>query len=117
VRGRAAHRALEDELVPRADPGTHARRVEKRAERGPIARAGSPEAASEEIMGAGPDEGIAALKRTREAADRRKSERALRTEEAARARAAEREERMAAWRQKEDRTMEMLRGLAKERFG
>lgn len=49
--------------------------------------------------------------------ERRKSEREVRREEGIRARQAEREEKLAALRGKEERTMDMLRAIARERFG
>jgi len=62
----------------------------------------------------GGDEGI---KRIRKEEARKKNEREVRREEILRARAAEREERLMGLREKEEKTMEMLRALAKERFG
>lgn len=115
-------RHLEEEIVPRAEPGTRERRLEKRRE---VAssnrafaesrRAASPgEAPDTELMGGGDFE---TLKREREKEQRKKNERELRKEEMLRARAAEREERLQTYRKKEEETMGYLRALAKEKFG
>lgn len=108
-----------EELAPRADPGSRERQMEKRRETtaanrafGDAKEAGTEEVGEGELMGG--DDGIKAKIKANEKV---KNERELRKEETLRARAAEREERMAAHRAKEDKTMEMLRGLAKERFG
>ncbi|KAK0791233.1 hypothetical protein LTR91_017959 [Friedmanniomyces endolithicus] len=120
-----------EELVPRADPGSHERRMEKRAEtsaahngfrdakeNGGPGGGGGGEGGQEgvgDLLGDGDEAGshqaeVAKL-------ERKKGERELRKEEVLRARAAEREERVAEVRRKEERTMEMLRGIARERFG
>jgi hypothetical protein len=65
----------------------------------------------------GADEGIEGFKRVRREAERKKNERELRKDEVLRARMAERDERAREFRVKEERTMEGLRALAKERFG
>jgi hypothetical protein len=48
---------------------------------------------------------------------RAKNEREIRKEEQLRARETEREERLAEHRKKEDKTMDMLRALAQQRYG
>lgn len=108
-----------EELAPRADPGSRERQMEKKRETaaanrafGDAKEAGTEEVGEAELMGG--DDGIKAKIKANEKV---KNEREIRKEETLRARAAEREERMAAHRMKEDKTMEMLRGLAKERFG
>lgn len=108
-----------EELAPRADPGSRERQLEKKRETtaanrafGNAKEAGTVEIGDGELMGG--DDGIKAKIKANEKV---KNERELRKEETLRARAAEREERMAAHRMKEDKTMEMLRSLAKERFG
>lgn len=108
-----------EELAPRADPGSRERQMEKKRETtaanrafGDAKEAGAEEVGDGELMGG--DDGIKAKIKANEKV---KNERELRKEETLRARAAEREERMAAHRAKEDKTMEMLRGLAKQRFG
>ncbi len=49
--------------------------------------------------------------------ERRRSEREMRREEHPAARKAERDERVQAMREKEDKTLNMLKDLAKARFG
>ncbi|KAL9112119.1 MAG: hypothetical protein Q9227_003496 [Pyrenula ochraceoflavens] len=111
-----------DDLVPRAEPGTRERQLEKKREKAEShrsfaqARDRSPEFRDEDVMG-GEDGGLAELKRMKEREERRKNEREVRREEMLKARAAEREERWAEIRTREERTMDMLRGLAKARWG
>ncbi|KAJ5104030.1 hypothetical protein N7532_004559 [Penicillium argentinense] len=120
---KAELRHLQDEVAPRAEPGTRERQLEKKREAAAAnhafaqARGGSPEAApEEELMGAG-DNDLASLKKEKERNQRKKNEREIRREEILRARAAEREERIQQYRAKEDETIGWLRTLAKERFG
>lgn len=110
-----------EELAPRADPGSRERQLEKKREVAAGNRAfadakegGADEVGEGDLMG---DDGGDAYKRQLKENERRKNEREIRKEEVLRARAAEREERMAKARAKEDKTMEMLRGIAKARFG
>ena len=110
-----------DEIAPRAEPGTKERQLEKKREVAAANRAfretrspGAEEVGERDMMG---DNGIEGYKAQMKAAEKRKSERELRKEEASRARAAEREERVAEHRAKEEKTMDMLRALAKQRFG
>lgn len=112
-----------DELVPRAAPGTRERQLEKKREAAAgnrafaDAKAGGDvaEVPDADLMGA--DEGAASFKAQLKAQATKKNEREIRKEEILRARAAEREERLAGHRQKEEKTMDMLRALAKQRFG
>lgn len=67
-------------------------------------------------MGSG-DNDLAALKREKEKDQRKKNERELRREEILRARAAEREERVQQYREKEQETIGWLQTLAKQRYG
>ncbi|KAH8808438.1 hypothetical protein F5884DRAFT_370652 [Xylogone sp. PMI_703] len=119
---RKAQKDALDELVPRAEPGTRERQLEKKAEvnaKMKAFREKSPSAAEvpdSELMG-GADDGIEGYKRKKAEMERRKTERELRKEEVLRARMAEREERLKEHREKEEKTMEMLKQLAKERFG
>lgn len=120
----AAMRHLEEEIAPRAEPGTRERQLEKRREAAAANRSfaetrrgGSPEAApEEELMGSGEND-LAALKREKEKEQRKKNEREIRREEILRARAAEREERIQKYREKEQETIGWLQALAKQRFG
>ncbi|KAI3158949.1 hypothetical protein DTO046C5_7059 [Penicillium roqueforti] len=115
-------RQIEDEIAPRAEPGTRERQLEKRRELASSnrafadARGGSPEGApDEDLMGAGND--FSALKKEKEKDQRKNNDREIRREEILRARTAEREERAQAYRQKEQETMGFLQALAKQRFG
>jgi hypothetical protein len=120
---RNAQKERLQELAPRADPGSRERQLEKKREVtvgnrsfAEAKEAGMEEVGEGELMG-GDEGGIAGYKAKLKAKEKVKNEREIRKEEVLRARAAEREERIAAHRQKEDKTMEMLRGLARERFG
>ncbi|XXG95641.1 hypothetical protein Hte_001910 [Hypoxylon texense] len=127
---RAEQRERLDDLAPRADAGTRERRLEKRREvndklRGFRERSpgGVGEVGEAELMGGGggggggADDSVAEYKRVQEAARRRRSEREVRREEEARAKAAEREVRMEEYRRREESTMQVLRQIARERFG
>lgn len=61
--------------------------------------------------------GIEGYKRQKQEMERKKNERELRKEEILKARAEEREERLRAYRDKEEKTMSGLMALAKARFG
>ncbi len=113
-----------DELAPRADAGTRERALEKKREKTEtlraFGRAKSPGAVEEvresELMG--DDEGgIEGYRKQKKEFERKKNERELRKEEMLRARAAEREERVREFQVKEERTMEMLRALARQNYG
>lgn len=67
--------------------------------------------------GGGGGDSLEAMKQEREKETRKKNDREVRREEILRARIAEREERMEAYRRKEDETMSVLKALAKQRFG
>jgi hypothetical protein len=122
---RKAERKLQkealDELVPRAEAGTFERRLEKKAtvnakmksfrERSP----GAAEVPDTELMGG--SDGISDFKKQKQEYERKKNEREVRKEEILRTRAAEREERLLEYKEKEDKTMAMLKELAKQRFG
>lgn len=110
-----------EELAPRADPGSRERQLEKRREVAASNRAfadakegGADEVGEGDLMG---DDGGDAYKRQLKENERRKNEREIRKEEVLRARAAEREERLAKSRAKEEKTMDMLREIARARFG
>lgn len=75
---------------------------------------GAEEVREGELMG---DDGAEGYKALLKAGERKKNERELRKEEIMRARAAERDEKMEGHRAKEQKTMEMLKALAKQRFG
>jgi hypothetical protein len=118
---KAEIRNLEDEVAPRAEPGTRERQLEKRREAAAAnrafadARGASPEAAPDaELMG---NDDFASLKKEKDREQRKKNEREIRREEIMRARAAEREERVQKYREKEEETIGWLQALAKQRFG
>ncbi|KAF1920704.1 hypothetical protein BDU57DRAFT_509118 [Ampelomyces quisqualis] len=118
---RKAQKERLDELVPRADPGSRERQLEKKREVTSTLQSfrnakesGDVEVAEADLMG---DDGIDTYKRKKKEDERKKSEREIRREEIERARAAERDERLAQRREKEDKTMDFLKQIAKERFG
>jgi hypothetical protein len=108
-----------EEANPRAEPGSRERQLEKKRETAAANRVfrdekspGAEEVGESDLIGG--EDGIKAhLKDTQ----RKKSERELRKEEIYRAREAEREKRLAIHRVKEDKTMEMLKSLARQRYG
>ncbi|KAE8138063.1 hypothetical protein BDV38DRAFT_77909 [Aspergillus pseudotamarii] len=121
---RSELRHMEDEVAPRAEPGTHERKMEKRREAAAANRAfaesrrgASPDGAPEDELMGSADNDLDAIKRARATEQRKKNEREIRREEILRARAAEREERLQQYRQKEDETIGWLKTLAKQRFG
>ncbi|KAH8176792.1 hypothetical protein LIA77_01874 [Sarocladium implicatum] len=111
-----------EELVPRADPGSRERKLEKKQavndkmrsfrERSP----GVGEVAEGELMGGEGDE-LEEYKREKKKEERKKSEREVRREEMERARREEVEERRRRWKEREEGTVESLRELARQRFG
>ena len=110
-----------DELVPRAEAGTRERQLEKKKELNEKMKSfrekspGAAEVPDTELMGGG--DGIESYKKLKEMGERKKNDRELRREEIMRARMAEREERLSEYRSKEEGTMQMLKALAKQRFG
>ncbi|RMZ87809.1 hypothetical protein DV736_g4967, partial [Chaetothyriales sp. CBS 134916] len=112
---------LED-LVPRAEPGSRNRQLEKKRDANMSNRAfaqsaheaGDVDLKDSDVMG---EDTMSELKWMKQHEERKKNERELRREEMLRARRAEREERGRLLREKEEKTMDYLRGLARERFG
>ncbi|KAL7899675.1 hypothetical protein HDV63DRAFT_320100 [Trichoderma sp. SZMC 28014] len=109
-----------EELVPRAEAGTRERKLEKRQEVNEKMRQfrdKSPggEVGDGELMGGG--DSLAEYKQAKEREQRRKSEREIRREEIERAKREEIEEKRRAWQEREDKTVSMLRELARQRFG
>ncbi|KAL8914886.1 MAG: hypothetical protein Q9171_000513 [Xanthocarpia ochracea] len=113
-----------EEIAPCAAAGTKDRQLERRAD---LRLANSTFAASKtdsslaevpetDLMG---DEegGLAGYKRRKGEEERKRNEREIRRDEILRARKVEREERIQAYKEKEERTMEGLVALAKARFG
>jgi len=110
-----------DELVPRAEPGSRERQLEKKQEKTSANRSfrearspGAEDVGEKDLMG---DDSVEGYKAQLRANEKKKSERELRKEETLRARAAERDEKLAEHRAKEAKTMEMLKAIAKQRFG
>jgi len=110
-----------EELGPRADPGSRERQLEKKRETtsklkgfGEEKEGGDVEIGDADLMG---DDGGDAFKRRKMEMERKKTEREIQKEERLRAKAAEREARMAGYKAKEDKTMEYFKAIAKERFG
>ncbi|KAH7271264.1 hypothetical protein FSOLCH5_004130 [Fusarium solani] len=119
---RAVQRERLDELVPRAEPGTRERMLEKRAAVSEKMRSfrdkspGAMEASSErELMGGG--DSLEEYKQAKQQEQRRKTEREIRREEIERAKREEIEEKRRAWREREEGTIGMLKELARQRFG
>jgi hypothetical protein len=112
-----------DEIAPRAEGGTRERQLEKKREKADSNRAfaasahdsADVEVKDSDLMGGG--DGIDELKRMKQIEERKRSEREMRREENLAARRAETEERVQAMREKEEKTMSMLKELAKARFG
>ena len=112
-----------DEIAPTAEPGTRERQLEKRRE---LAASNSTFASAKtdptdvELPDAdviGGEDSLSELKRLKEIEERKRTEREIRREEVMRARKEEREERVREMRKKEEKTMEMLREIARTRFG
>jgi hypothetical protein len=118
---RNAQKERLEELVPRADPGSRERKLEKKREVSTLvasardAKEGGTEEVDEgDLMG---DDGVEGYKKRKKEAEKKKSERELRKEELWRVRAEERAERLRAHKEKEDKTMDMFKKLAQQRFG
>jgi len=110
-----------DDLVPPADPGSRERQLEKKREVTASNKAftdrkspGVEEFGDRDLMG---EDSLESFKRRKIEQQRKKTEREIKKEEMWRARAAEREEKLAKRREKEEATMDYLKKLAKERFG
>lgn len=110
-----------EELVPRADPGSRERKLEKKKEVSTLVASardakegGTEEVDESDLMG---DDGVEGFKKRKKEQEKKKSERELRKEELWRVRAEEREERLRAHKEKEDKTMDMFKKLAAQRFG
>ena len=118
---RRAQKDRLDELVPRADPGSRERQLEKKRETTTTLKdfrdakeGGDVEMAEADLMG---DDGIDGYKKKKKVEERQKNERELRRDEIMQAKAAEREEKVAERRAKEAQTMDYLRSIAKARYG
>lgn len=118
---RKAQKERLEELAPRADPGSRERQMEKKRETTSTSQSfrdakesGDVDVAEADLMG---DDGIDQFKKQKRDNERQKNEREIRREEMARARDAERNEKLAGRREKEEKTMDFLRQIAQERYG
>ncbi|KAK5955178.1 hypothetical protein OHC33_003858 [Knufia fluminis] len=111
-----------EEVPPRAEAGTRERQLEKKRDAAASNRAfaatkeggGDVEVQESDLMG---EDTLSELKKMKKEHERRKTEREVKRDEIMRARAAEREERTQKMKEKEDKTMAMLKELARSRFG
>lgn len=120
---RSSQKERLEEIAPRAAAGTKDRQLERKAD---LRLANNAFAAAKtdplaevpetDLMG---DEegGLAGYKKRKGEEERKRNEREIRRDEILRARRAEREERVQAYKEKEERTMGGLVALAKARFG
>ena len=112
-----------EEIAPRAEAGTRERQLEKKREKADSNRsfaAAAHDNADVEVKDSdlmGDEGGLDDLKRMKQAEERKRSEREMRREENQAAKRAETEERLQAMREKEAKTMSMLKELARARFG
>jgi hypothetical protein len=112
-----------EEVAPKPDAGSHERKLEKRKATTDMmrqftsAREGGDiaEVDDKELIGGG--DGADDYRRMLANMQRKKTEREVRREEIARARNAERDERVREYKAKEQETVEMLKELARQRFG
>jgi hypothetical protein len=112
-----------EEIAPKPDTGSHERKLEKRKATTDMmrqftsAREGGDiaEVDDKELIGGG--DGVDDYRRMLANMQRKKTEREVRREEIARARNAERDERIREYKAKEDQTVDMLKELARQRFG
>ncbi|KAK3381607.1 hypothetical protein B0H63DRAFT_209752 [Podospora didyma] len=110
-----------EELVPRADPGSRERKLEKRQAVNEKMRAfrdpspGVGEVEEKDLLGGG--DGIEEHRKLLALGQQKVSQRQSRREEEQRAKTAERDERIQAYRAKEEKTIETLKELARRRFG
>ncbi|KAK4677023.1 hypothetical protein QC764_408940 [Podospora pseudoanserina] len=119
---RKFHREQLDELVPKADPGSRERKLERKREVteklkgfGQDKEQGVEEVNEGDLMGG--DDAIEELKRMKKLREERQNQRQSRREEEEMLRRQEREERVRGYKEREERVMEGLRGLVRERFG
>ncbi|KAI4128813.1 MAG: hypothetical protein LQ347_004026 [Umbilicaria vellea] len=113
-----------EELLPRAEPGSRERQLEKKRETAATNRAfaaqktesgGVEEVPEEDLLGG--EDSRDSLKKQKKEMERKKNDREIRREEILRARAVERDERIREYKAKEEKTMSGLIALAKQRFG
>jgi hypothetical protein len=112
-----------EELAPRAEPGSRERKLEKRQVTTDVMRqfasareAGDmEEVGDKELIGGG--DGADDYRRMLANLQKKKTDREVRREEIVRAKNAERDERLREYRTREEGTVEMLREMARQRFG
>lgn len=118
---RAEQKDRLEELVPRADPGSRERKLEKRQAVNAKMREfrdkspGIEGADESEVMGGG--DSLEEHRKMKETEQKKKTERQMRREEFERAKKEEIDAKRKAWQEREEGTMSMLRDLAKQRFG
>lgn len=118
---RATQKERLEELLPRADPGSRERKMEKRQalndkmrefrDKSPGVEGGD----ERDLMGGG--DSVEEYKKMKEVEKRKKTEREIRREEMERARQEEIEEKRRAYQEREEETVNMLRELARQKFG
>lgn len=114
---------LDELLPPRADPGTRERQLEKKALVNDKMRSfrdpgdAMEEVGDKDLMGSGGADELAEYKRMQAMHQRKKTERELRREAEARAKAVEREARLREWKEREEEKLKGLKELARARFG
>lgn len=112
-----------DDLAPRAEAGTRERQLEKKRAlndklksfRDKSPGGGVAEVPEQDLLGGG--DGLDDFKRMIASQQRKKTDREIRREEIARAKAEEREEKLREYRAREEGKMEKLIELARQRFG
>lgn len=118
---RAQQKERLDDLVPRAEAGTRERKLEKKAlvndkmqsfrDKGDAME----EVGDGDLMGGG--DSLDDFRKAAKEQQRKKTDRELRREAEARARAEEREEKLREWREREEEKLRGLKELARARFG
>ncbi|KAK0672997.1 hypothetical protein QBC41DRAFT_312537 [Cercophora samala] len=118
---RKMHKEQLEELLPRADPGSRERKLEKKREVteklkgfGQEKEQGVEEVAERDLMGG--DDALEELRRMKKLREERQNQRQSRREEEEMLRRQEREERVRVYKEREEKVMEGLRGLVRERF-
>ncbi|KAK7742364.1 hypothetical protein SLS53_004509 [Cytospora paraplurivora] len=118
---RAQQKERLDEIIPRAEPGTRERKLEKKALVNDKMRAfrekgdAMEEVGEGDLMGGG--DSLDDYRRAAKEQQRKKTDRELRREAEARAKAEEREQRLREWREREEEKLRGLKELARARFG
>ncbi|KAK4199743.1 hypothetical protein QBC40DRAFT_202167, partial [Triangularia verruculosa] len=121
---RKEHKELLDDLLPKADPGSRERKLEKKRELTDKLKsfsqakdAGAMEEVNERDLMGGGDDALEELQRVKRLREQKQNQRQGKREEEEMLRRKEREERVRGYREREEKVMEGLRGLVRERFG